>query len=167
MLNFQDSACQILKFDVRSLMSDVRCLISDFSDFLVLFCSIVCLICCLISSPIWGVMYQFFSLTGFVWLQRLYPLSGSIRRQSFGTYFVLNEKSTMLLGCELQKIAYIRTGLTIILRYKICVGYQMVESHHLVSNKREWNSCIIKYAHKVSGILPGLICKKNWFSACF
>ena len=44
----------------------------------------------------------------------------------------------------------------------IRVGY-----NHLISNKREWNNCFIKNAHKISRILLALICKNNRFSACF
>ena len=31
--------------------------------------------------------------------------------------------------------------------------------NHLISNKREWNNCFIKDAHKISRILPDFICK--------
>ena len=60
--------------------------------------------------------------------------------------------------------------LTIIPRVR--VGYEMVDSqrggyNHLISNKREWNNCFIKNAHKISRILPDFICKNNRFSACF
>ena len=36
------------------------------------------------------------------------------------------------------------------------VGY-----NNLISNKREWNNCFIKNAHKISRILPDFICKNN------
>ena len=44
----------------------------------------------------------------------------------------------------------------------IGVGY-----NHLISNKSEWHNCFIKNAHKISRILPNVICKNNRFSACF
>ena len=37
----------------------------------------------------------------------------------------------------------------------------------LISNKREWNNCVIENAHKIWRILPDFICKNNQFSACF
>ena len=43
----------------------------------------------------------------------------------------------------------------------IGVGY-----NHLISNKSEWHNCFIKNAHKISRILPNVICKNNRFSAC-
>ena len=36
------------------------------------------------------------------------------------------------------------------------IGY-----NHLMSNKREWNNCFIKNAHKISRILPDFICKNQ------
>ena len=60
---------------------------------------------------------------------------------------------------ELQVISV--KYLTIIPRVR--VGYEMVDGqrgawrrvcyNHLISNKREWNNCFIKSAHKISGIL--------------
>ena len=55
------------------------------------------------------------------------------------------------------------------------VGNEMVvanevrsaELAHLIANKRKWNNCFIKNAHKISRILPNFICKNNQFSACF
>ena len=44
----------------------------------------------------------------------------------------------------------------------ICVGY-----NHLISNRREWNNCFIKNAHKISQILPDFMCKNNRFLTCF
>ena len=46
---------------------------------------------------------------------------------------------------------------------RVRVGYEMVDSqrvgyNHLISNKREWNNCFIKNAHKISRILPDFIC---------
>ena len=66
-------------------------------------------------------------------------------------------------------MATIVVCLTIIPRVR--VGYEMADRqrgayrrvgyNHLISNKREWNNCFIKNAHKISTILPDL------FSACF
>ena len=55
---------------------------------------------------------------------------------------------------------------------RVRVGYEMVEGNevrsallafrrlvgynHLVSNKREWNNCFTKNAHKISSALPTL-----------
>ena len=57
-------------------------------------------------------------------------------------------------------IRFIFYYLTIIPR--VCIGY-----NHLISNKRKWNNCFIKNAHKMSRILPDFICKNNRFSAYF
>ena len=76
-------------------------------------------------------------------------------------------------------MATIVVYLTIIPRVR--VGYEMADRqrgayrrvgyNHLISNKREWNNCFIKNAHKISTILPDFICKKKKkkqrFSACF
>ena len=61
--------------------------------------------------------------------------------------------------------SYLERCLTIIPRGR--VGYEMVNSqrgayrrvgyNHLISNKREWNSCFTKSAHKISLNLPDLI----------
>ena len=59
-------------------------------------------------------------------------------------------------------ITRVRVGYEILRRDTRLVGY-----NHLISNKREWNNCFIKKAHKISRILPVLICKNNRFSACF
>ena len=56
---------------------------------------------------------------------------------------------------------------------RVRLGYEMVDSqrgafyNHLICNKYEWNNCFIKNAHKISRILPDLICENNRFSACF
>ena len=44
---------------------------------------------------------------------------------------------------------------------------RLVGYNHLISNKRGWNNCFIKNAHKILKILPDFICKNNRFSACF
>ena len=66
-------------------------------------------------------------------------------------------------------MATIVVYLTIIPRVR--VGYEMADRqrgayrrvgyNHLISNKREWNNCFIKNAHKISTILPDFICKKK------
>ena len=55
-------------------------------------------------------------------------------------------------------------NLTIIPRERVeyRVGY-----NHLISNKREWNNCFIKNAHKISRILSDFFGKNNRFSGCF
>ena len=59
-------------------------------------------------------------------------------------------------------MCYVTLYLTIIPRG--CVEYEMIDSqrgaerrvgyNHLISNKREWNNCFIKNAHKISLNLP-------------
>ena len=39
--------------------------------------------------------------------------------------------------------------------------------NHLISNKREWNNCFIRNAHKISRILPDFLCKNNDFQGVF
>ena len=66
-------------------------------------------------------------------------------------------------------MATIVVYLTIIPRVR--VGYEMADRqrgaygrvgyNHLISNKREWNNCFIKNAHKISTILPDFICQKK------
>ena len=56
-------------------------------------------------------------------------------------------------------------------------GYEMVDNergaycrvgyNHLISNKRGWNNCFIKNAHKISRILPDFICKSNQIQVSF
>ena len=73
---------------------------------------------------------------------------------------VLNQSLEFLMSCGyLTIIPWVR------------IGYEMVDSqqgvkrqigyNHLMSNKREWNNCFIKNAHKISRILPDFICKNQ------
>ena len=49
----------------------------------------------------------------------------------------------------------------------MCVGYEMVDGYnHLISNKREWNNCLLKTPKK-KRVLPNFFYKNNRFSACF
>ena len=62
-------------------------------------------------------------------------------------------------------MCYVTLYLTIIPRGR--VEYEMIDSqrgaerrvgyNHLISNKREWNNCFIKNAHKISMNLPDLM----------
>jgi len=44
---------------------------------------------------------------------------------------------------------------------------RLVGYNHLISNKREWNNCFNKNAHKIPRILPDFICKTTDFQLVF
>ena len=67
------------------------------------------------------------------------------------------------MGSNLSQI-YIYIYLTIIPRVRF--GYE-IGYNHLLSNKREWNNCFIKNAHKVSRILSDLFVKTTDFQLIF
>ena len=114
------------------------------------------------------------------WLRRLFarvlstpathhaPLPSWLRRPFFAPTTQRNEsrrirnyRCNLLMQPEDPTKGY----LTIISLVR--VGCEMEDSQrgeeHLISNKREWK----KNAHKISRILPDVICKNNLFSACF
>ena len=43
----------------------------------------------------------------------------------------------------------------------------IISNNHLISNKREWNNCFIKNAHKISRFFPTLFVKTIDFQLVF
>ena len=79
----------------------------------------------------------------------------------FVLLLLLHEIDHILKGkCKWHEQSTTRSYLTIIPRVRVVYN-------HLISNKREWNNCVIKNAHKIWRILHDFICKNNRFSACF
>ena len=73
---------------------------------------------------------------------------------------------------EIQPCAIISVNQKLLIISRVRVGYEMVGGatyliryNHLISNKRGWNNCFIKNAHRISRILPDFICKNNQFWA--
>ena len=71
---------------------------------------------------------------------------------------------------EIQPCAIISVNQKLLIISRVRVGYEMVGGatyliryNHLISNKRGWNNCFIKNAHRISRILPDFICKNNQF----
>ena len=70
-------------------------------------------------------------------------------------------------GAGAKRVVYSPKPLLLFNNYSKSARWIWVGYNHLISNKREWNNCFIKNAHKLSRILPDVICKNNRFSASF